>query len=168
MSLCLLACFRIDSIKMYFSACCACMKIISDLVKRMVEMKGQWSFGDYETLLVQYVCCMTSMLLTHISFLDISINIVFMIDLCTTAGDVGRVIRTIKNPADPYKMAQLLFSLNGFTFWLEKPTSKQSSCSCSVTNFMISPTAWVTGMRWIAASRRSCSVTALEDDNVWI
>lgn len=50
MSLCLLACFRIDSIKMYFSACCACMKIISDLVKRMVEMKGQWSFGDYETL----------------------------------------------------------------------------------------------------------------------
>lgn len=61
-----------------------------------------------------------------------------------------------------YKMLQLLFSRNGLTFWLENPTSKQSSCSCSVTYLIISETAWVTGILWIAASRRSCSVTALK------
>lgn len=61
-----------------------------------------------------------------------------------------------------YKIEQLLFSLNGFTFWLENPTSRQSSCSCSVTYLRISETACVTGIRWIAASRRSCSVTTLK------
>lgn len=64
-----------------------------------------------------------------------------------------------------YKIAQLLFSLNGLTFWLENPTSRQSSCSCSVTYLRISETAWVTGIRWIAASRRSCSVTTLKTTN---
>lgn len=67
-----------------------------------------------------------------------------------------------------YKMLQLVFSLNGLTFWLEKPTSKQSSCSCSVTYLMISETAWVTGILWIAASRRNCSVTALKKNCIYI
>lgn len=52
---------------------------------------------------------------------------------------------------------QELFSRNGLTFWLEKPTSRQSSCSCSVTYLTMSAAACVTGMRWMAASRRSCS-----------
>lgn len=64
--------------------------------------------------------------------------------------------------ATAYKIEQLLFSLNGLTFWLENPTSRQSSCSCSVTYLRISETAWVTGILWIAASRRSCSVTTLK------
>lgn len=62
-----------------------------------------------------------------------------------------------------YKMLQLLFSRKGLTFWLEKPTNRQSSCSCSVTYLMMSFTACVTGIRCIAASRRNCSVTALKE-----
>lgn len=59
-----------------------------------------------------------------------------------------------------YRMLQELFSRNGFTFWLEKPTSRQSSASCSVTYFTMSATACETVIRWMAASRRSCSVIA--------
>lgn len=59
-----------------------------------------------------------------------------------------------------YKIWQELFSRNGLTFWLEKPTSRQSSASCSVTYLTISATAWVTGTRWIEASRLNCSVMA--------
>uniref|UniRef100_A0A2M4D200 Putative secreted protein n=1 Tax=Anopheles darlingi TaxID=43151 RepID=A0A2M4D200_ANODA len=62
---------------------------------------------------------------------------------------------------EAYRMLQELFSRNGFTFWLENPTSRQSSASCSVTYFTMSATACDTVMRWIAASRRSCSVIAL-------
>lgn len=53
---------------------------------------------------------------------------------------------------------QLLFSRNGLFFCELKPTSRQSSCSCSLMNFMISITACETEIRLIAASRRSCSV----------
>ena len=53
---------------------------------------------------------------------------------------------------------QLLFSRNGLFFCELKPTRRQSSCSCSLINFMISITACETDMRLIAASRRSCSV----------
>lgn len=56
-----------------------------------------------------------------------------------------------------YSIWHELFSRNGFTFWLENPTSKQSSCSCSVTYFAISAHACDTGIRWIFASRRNCS-----------
>lgn len=56
-----------------------------------------------------------------------------------------------------YKIWHELFSRNGLTFWLENPTSRQSSCSCSVTYFTISAHAWDTGIRWIFASRRNCS-----------
>lgn len=54
-------------------------------------------------------------------------------------------------------MLQELFSRNGFTFWLENPTNRQSSCSCSVTYLTISAQACVTGIRWMDASRRSWS-----------
>lgn len=54
---------------------------------------------------------------------------------------------------------QVLFSRKGLDFWDEKPTSKQSSCSCSVMYFMMSSTALLTVIRFRAASRRSCSVT---------
>lgn len=60
----------------------------------------------------------------------------------------------------PYRIWQELFSRKGLTFWLEKPTSKQSSASCSVTYLTMSATACVTGTRWIAASRLNCSVMA--------
>ena len=53
----------------------------------------------------------------------------------------------------------MLFSRKGFDFCDEKPTSRQSSCSCSVMYFMMSSTALLTVIRFKAASRRSCSVT---------
>lgn len=54
---------------------------------------------------------------------------------------------------------QGVFSLKGFTRWLENPTSKQSSCSCSLMYLMMSLTAIETGILFTAASLRSCSVT---------
>lgn len=54
---------------------------------------------------------------------------------------------------------QVLFSRKGLDFCDEKPTSKQSSCSCSVMYFMMSSTALLTVIRFRAASRRNCSVT---------
>lgn len=56
-----------------------------------------------------------------------------------------------------YRIWHELFSRNGLTFWLENPTSRQSSCSCSVTYLAISAHACDTGIRWIFASRRNCS-----------
>lgn len=56
-----------------------------------------------------------------------------------------------------YKIWHELFSRNGLTFWLEKPTNRQSSCSCSVTYLTISAHACDTGIRWMLASRRNCS-----------
>lgn len=58
-----------------------------------------------------------------------------------------------------YKMWHELFSRNGFTFWLENPTSKQSSCSCSVTYLIMSSHACETLIRWMDASRLNCSTT---------
>lgn len=58
-----------------------------------------------------------------------------------------------------YKMLHGLFSRKGFTFWLENPTSKQSSCSCSVTYLMMSSHACDTFTRWMDASRLNCSTT---------
>lgn len=58
-----------------------------------------------------------------------------------------------------YKMWHELFSRKGFTFWLENPTSKQSSCSCSVTYLMMSSQACDTFTRWMDASRLNCSTT---------
>lgn len=57
-----------------------------------------------------------------------------------------------------YNSVQGVFSRNGLTLWLEKPTKRQSSCSCSVIYLMMSLTAKDTGIRLIAPSRRSCSV----------
>lgn len=59
-----------------------------------------------------------------------------------------------------YKTVQELFSLKGLTFWLENPTRRQSSCSCSLINRTMSATATDTGIRLIEASLLSCSVTA--------
>lgn len=56
-----------------------------------------------------------------------------------------------------YRIWQELFSRNGFTFWLEKPTRRQSSCSCSVTYFTMSAQACDTGKRCMLASRRNWS-----------
>lgn len=55
---------------------------------------------------------------------------------------------------------QELFSRNGLIRWLVKPCRRQSSCSCSLMNLTMSATACETSMRLMAASRRSCSVTA--------
>lgn len=52
-----------------------------------------------------------------------------------------------------YSTVHELFSRKGFTFWLEKPTNKQSSCSCSVTYLTMSAQALDTGKRWLDASR---------------
>lgn len=60
-----------------------------------------------------------------------------------------------------YRILHELFSRNGFTFWLEKPTSKQSSCSCSVTYLTISAQACDTAIRCMDASRRSWSTILL-------
>lgn len=54
---------------------------------------------------------------------------------------------------------QLLFSRNGLAFSELKPTTRQSSCSWSEMNFMMSWTAWDTVIRLMAASLLSCSVT---------
>jgi len=53
----------------------------------------------------------------------------------------------------------VLFSRKGLDFCDENPTSRQSSCSCSVIYFIISSTALLTVIRFRAASRRNCSVT---------
>lgn len=55
---------------------------------------------------------------------------------------------------------QELFSRKGLTFWLENPTRRQSSCSCSLMYLTMSDTATETGIRLIAASLLNCSVTA--------
>lgn len=60
-----------------------------------------------------------------------------------------------------YIKVQELFSRKGLILWLENPTRRQSSCSCSAMNLMMPATASDTGVLLIAASRRSCSVTAL-------
>lgn len=58
-----------------------------------------------------------------------------------------------------YKIAQELFSRKGLDFCEEKPTRRQSSCSCSMMYLTSSSTALLTEMRLTAASLRSCSVT---------
>lgn len=60
-----------------------------------------------------------------------------------------------------YSKVQLLFSLKGLAFCELKPTSKQSSCSCSAMNLVMSATAWDTVILFIAASLLSCSTICL-------
>lgn len=55
------------------------------------------------------------------------------------------------------RIEQEPFSRKGLDFGEQKPTSRQSSCSCSIMYFIRSSMALLTLTRFTAASRRNCS-----------